>query len=43
MSDPEKFHLIKRLPPDVFAGIDRLVQRAGGILPEHSQTKETGA
>ncbi len=49
MPEPEKFHRIKRLPPDVFAGLDRLMQRADGILPDQSQlpeyspVKETGA
>ncbi len=43
MPEPEKFHRIKRLPPDVFAGHDRLMQRAEGILPEQPQVKEAGA
>ncbi len=43
MPDAEEFHRIKRLPPDVFADVNRLMQRADEILPEYSQLKETGA
>ncbi len=49
MPDAEEFHRIKRLPPDVFADVNRLMQRADEILPEYSQlpkysqVKETGA
>ena len=43
MPDPEEFHRINRLPPDVFAGVNRLMQRVDEILPDHSQLKEAGA
>ncbi len=49
MPDPEEVHHIKRLPPDVFAGVGLLMQCAGEILseqsqlPEYSQVKEAGA